>query len=353
MWQAPSVTWRIYNWWPFKGKPSPHPLSVFMCVSDPQSYFNDNIHVFFTTCYWSSSHLPKFRLKCNLLLNSPPPGQNECLHLAGWTVCGSQASLSSIRQFGHARPGVRAEAPPSAVFLPSSWQEWSYCRTEAPGVQAWRRQSPSQRRAGSWWRAFSPTQLRQSISFVLDPSLLTAVFKQQCWDPSAAPDPHPRPSGHSDPEGCSISWSAASSATATSATISLVQIESQLSISPNLDFRAPPGLPAEVKYSTECSWPSRTPFPGPQPHLLTCMGVSPRSLLTPSSQPQSPSSQLCSAFQVKMMSTYSLDPSWVQMRASHLGFQRKHAADITFFGLFTSDESYVEKGFVNCVCPWV
>lgn len=140
-------------------------------------------------------------------LNSPPPGQNECLHLAGRTVCGSQANLSSIRQFGSARPGVRARCPPSAVFLPPALARGKLLQDRLL-EQAWRRQSPNQRRGGQLVVTFSPTQLRQSISFVPRPLLPTAVFKQQCWDPSCSPQRPPRPSGHSCPECGSISWSA-------------------------------------------------------------------------------------------------------------------------------------------------
>lgn len=59
--------------------------------------------------------------------------------------------------------------------------------------------------------------------------------------PLLQPPELPRLSGHSQPEGCSISWSAASSATATSATISSVQIESQLSISPKSRLQSSSG----------------------------------------------------------------------------------------------------------------
>ena len=81
------------------------------------------------------------------------------------------------------------------------------------------------------------------------------------------------------------------------------------------------------------------------------MGVSPRSLLTPSSQPQGPSSQPCSAFQVKIMSTYSLDLP--ELKWELLTLASKESTLLILLSLVYSprDKSYVEKGFVNCVCP--
>ena len=303
-------------------------------------------------CYWSSSHLPKFRLSATYSEFStswsewvPSPSRADCLWLSGQPV------FNQVVWKGQA--WVRARAPPSAVFLPLALARGKLLQNRLL-ERAWRRQSPSQRRGGQLVVTFSPTQLRQSISFVPWPLLPTAVFKQQCWDPPGSLQRPPRPSGHSGPECGSIPDPTLFSHCHVN-NHSLSTMNLNCLFPPNLDCRTPPGLPAKSKCSAEHSRPSRTLFPGwggAQPQFLTHVGVSLRSLLTPSSQPQSPSPQPCSAFQVKMMSTYSLDlnNSWVQMRASHHGFQ---STLLTLLSLIYSpyDKLYVEKGFVNCVCP--
>ena len=206
-------------------------------------------------------------------LSSPPLGQNECLHLAGWTVCGSQASLSSIRQFGSARPGVIARAPPSAVFLPLTLARVKLLQDRLL-EQAWRRQSPSQRRGRQLVVTFSPTQLRQSISFVPQPLLLTAVFKQQCWDPSCSPQNSP---------GCLATPNLKAAASPGQPPLQppphqqpFPQYRLNLNslFPPNLDFRAPPGLPAKVKILSRVLLTFQDSLPGgpaPPPHKHGCV----------------------------------------------------------------------------------
>lgn len=164
-----------------------------MCVSDPQELFSmiTSMYSSLLRCYWSSSHLPKFRLSATYSEFSTSwsewvssPSWVDCLWLSGQPVFNQ--AVWTCQAWGE------SPSPPSAVFLPRPGKSEATAG-QAPGTGLEKAESQPER-AGSWWWSSAPLKAETEY---LGPEflLLTAVFTTvlgPLLQPPDPPPPHPR-----------------------------------------------------------------------------------------------------------------------------------------------------------------